>query len=115
MDQSYRTTNRLYLTGNVGQDPRQVGKTVKLSLATNRTWTDGKGEKKSAKDWVTVTFFEGWMADFVLRRVQKGDKVSVQARVSESMYQKDGNTHYTTDVIAEDIDLIANTAAGAEQ
>lgn len=109
------TTNMLILRGNVGQDPRQVGKTVKLSVATNRSWADAEGQKKTVSDWVTVTFFEGKMAEFVLRNVHKGDRVNVQARVSESMYQKDGQTHYTTDVIAEDFDKISTVNAGSDQ
>ncbi len=109
------TTNLLMLRGNVGQDPRQVGKTVKLSVATNRSWIDAEGERKTVSDWVTVTFFEGKMADFVMRNVHKGDKVNVQARVSESMYQKDGATHYATDVIAEDFDKISTVNASGDQ
>ncbi|AVA23910.1 single-stranded DNA-binding protein [Rhizobium sp. NXC24] len=109
------TTNQLTLRGNVGQEPRQIGKTVKLSVATDRSWVDSEGQRKSVSDWVTVTFFEGKMADFVLRHVHKGDKVLVQARVSESSYQKDGLTHYTTDVIAEDIDIFVPGSTSRDQ
>ncbi|WP_157866244.1 hypothetical protein [Mesorhizobium japonicum] len=55
------------------------------------------------------------MADFVPRQIHKGDKVLVQARVSESMHQKDGVIHSTTDVIAEDIDLFAHASPRPDQ
>ena len=103
-----RTTNLLILIGNVGQEPRQVGRTVKLAVATDRAWTDAGGERKSATDWVTVTFFEGRTAEFVRDQVHKGDVVSIQGRIAESSYERDGRTHYGMDVIANQIDLIAS-------
>ncbi|KRB29674.1 single-stranded DNA-binding protein [Mesorhizobium sp. Root172] len=101
------TSGQLLLPGNVRGEPRQVGKTVKLSVATNRSWLDDEGQRKSVREWITITIFGGKMADFVPRQIHKGDKVLVQARVSDSMYQKDDVIHFTTDVIAEDIDLFA--------
>lgn len=109
------TSGQLLLPGNVGREPRQVGKTVKLSVATNRSWLDDEGQRKSVSDWMMVTFFEGKMADFVPRQIHKADKVLVQARVSESMHQKDDVIHSTTDVIAEDIDLFAHASPRPDQ
>lgn len=103
-----RTTNLLILIGNVGQEPRQVGRTVKLSVATDRSWTDGAGERKNVTDWVTVTFFDGKTAAFVRDQVHKGDVVSIQGRIAESSYERDGRSHYGMDVIANQIDLVAS-------
>lgn len=107
------TTNLLILIGNIGQDPRQVGSTVKLSVATNRSWSDQNGQRKTATDWVTVTIFGGKTADFVLENVRKGDVVSIKARVADGSYERDGNRHFSTDVIAETVDLITPRAASA--
>ncbi|MET2831295.1 single-stranded DNA-binding protein [Mesorhizobium shangrilense] len=109
------TSSQLLLPGNVGREPCQVGKAVKLSVATNQSWLDDEGQRKSVADWVTVTFFEGKVAEFVPRQIHQGDKVLVQARVSESMHQKDGVIHSTTDVIAEDIDLFAPASPRPDQ
>ncbi|RVC85682.1 hypothetical protein EN739_34750, partial [Mesorhizobium sp. M2A.F.Ca.ET.017.03.2.1] len=98
------TSGQPLLPGNVDREPRQVGMTVKLSVATNRSWLYDEGQRKSVSDWMTVTFFEGKMADFVPRQIHKGDTVLVPARVSESMHHKGGVIHSTTEVIAEGID-----------
>lgn len=109
------TTNLLFLTGNVGQEPRQVGRAVKLSVATNRSWRDQKGERKSVTDWVSVTIFAGKTAEFVLSHVRKGDAVSIQAHVADSSYDKDGRTHYSTDVIVDRLDLLQPRGSGSEE
>lgn len=109
-----RTTNLLLLIGNVGQEPRQVGKAIKLSVATNRSWKDASGQHKAVTDWVTVTLFAGKMADFVRDQVHKGDVVSVQAHVAESSYERDGKTHYGMDVIADRLDLIASRGGAGD-
>ena len=75
------TGGQLLLPGNFRREPRQVGKTVKLNVAANRSCLDDEGQRKSVRDWMTITFLEGKMADFVPRQIHKGDKVLVQARV----------------------------------
>ena len=38
-----RTTNKLYLRGYVGNEPKLFDKVCKVSIGTNRNWTDKKG------------------------------------------------------------------------
>lgn len=109
-----RTTNLLLLIGNVGQEPKQIGRAVKLSVATNRSWKNADGLRKTVTDWVTVTFFAGKTAEFVIDQIHKGDVVSIQAHVAESSYERDGKTHYGMDVIADRVDLITSRGGASE-
>lgn len=109
-----RTINLLIVIGNVGQDPRQVGRATKLNVATNRSWRDTSGERKTATDWVTVTCF-GRTGEYVIGNVRKGDVVSIQAHVADSSYERDGLTHYSTDVIADRLDLVASRGGASNE
>ena len=50
-----RSINRLTLLGHVG-NVKVFAKVTKVSIATNRVWTDAKGEKQ--EHWVPVTILD---------------------------------------------------------
>ncbi|RWO03393.1 MAG: single-stranded DNA-binding protein [Mesorhizobium sp.] len=94
-----QSINRLTLLGNVGK-VTELDKLLKVSVATERNWTDEKGKRQKRTDWVTVTILNGKRADWIRNNVNVGDSVYVEGRVGNSSYEKDGKTVYTTDVIA---------------
>jgi len=95
-----RTTNLFILRGRVGQAPKAFGKTAKINVATDRAWTDGKGERREETDWVTVTLLNEKVAEWALSHVGKGDAVYAECRVADGSYKKGDETVYTTDIIA---------------
>ncbi len=96
-----RTTNLFILRGRVGQAPKAFNKAAKVSVATDRAWTDAKGERREETDWVTVTILNEKAAEWALANVSKGDAVYAECRVADGSYKgKDGETVYTTDIIA---------------
>jgi len=105
-----RSTNLFIVRGYVGADARAFdgGKVAKLSVATNRVWTDrSSGEKKEATDWITLTILNEKTARWVAENIKKGDPIYAECRVAERSYQKDGQTIYTTDIIANVVDRLA--------
>lgn len=108
-----RTTNLFILIGRLGQEPRQVGRAVKLNVATDRFWRDADGQRKQATDWVTATCF-GRIGEYVLANARAGQGVSIHAHVAEGSYVKDGITHYSTDVIVDRLDIIASHGGPSE-
>lgn len=95
-----RTTNLLILRGRVGQAPKAFGKVARVSVATDRSWTDAAGQRQTATDWVTVTLLNEKIAAWALANLCKGDAVCAECRVADGSYKRDGETVYTTDVIA---------------
>jgi single-strand DNA-binding protein len=109
-----RTTNHLFLRGYVGQAPRSFGKTCKVSVATNRNWKDKEGQRREETDWVTVTILNEKTAKFVAENVKKGDPIYAECRIAEGRYDKDGETVYTTDVIANVFDLLTQRGENSD-
>ena len=95
-----RTTNLLILRGRVGQAPKAFGKTAKVNVATDRVWTDAGGKRHEETDWITVSLLNERVASWVLANVARGDAVYAECRVADGSYKKNGETVYTTDVVA---------------
>lgn len=95
-----RTTNLFILRGHVGQAPKAFGKTAKVNVATDRSWTDAKGQRQEETDWVTVSLLNEKMAAWAMANVAKGDPVYAECRVADGSYKKGAETVYTTDIVA---------------
>ncbi len=46
-----RSTNLFILRGRVGQAPKAFNRAAKINVATDRAWTDAKGERREETDW----------------------------------------------------------------
>jgi single-strand DNA-binding protein len=105
-----RSTNLFIVRGYTGDVAKGFdgGKVAKVSVATNRVWTDRKTqERKEVADWVTLTILNEKTAKWALDNVKKGDPIYAECRVAENSYKKGDETIYTTDIIANVIDRLA--------
>ena len=102
--------NVVLLTGNLVRDPEKTftnsGMAVtRFTIAVNRNYSK-KTEGGQDADFIRITCFDK-RAEFVEKYLSKGRKVGVEARVQTGSYQgKDGNTVYTTDFIANNIEFL---------
>ena len=113
-----RSTNLFIVRGYVGADAKGFdnGKVAKFSVATNRIWNDRQtGEKKDATDWVTLTILNEKIAKWALENIRKGNPIYAECRVAERSYQKEGQTVYTTDIIANVVDRLAPSQQADDQ
>lgn len=74
----------------------------KFTLAIDRRVRQGE-EKKA--DFPNVICF-GKTAENCEKFLAKGRKVAVQGRLQTGSYEKDGVKHYTTDVIADNVEFL---------
>lgn len=95
-----RTTNLLILRGRVGQVPKAFGKTAKVNVATDRSWTDRDGKRQDETDWVTVSLLNEKVAAWALAHVGRGDAVCAECRVADGSFRRGAETVYTTDIVA---------------
>ena len=100
--------NRVMLIGRLGKDPefRYTASGVamaKFSLATDR-WKR-KGEEQPP-DWHRITVWSK-LAEICAQYLTKGKQVMIEGRIEYGSYEKDGVKHYTTDIIAENLEMLA--------
>jgi len=109
--------NKVMLIGNVGNDPEiratsSGARVAKVSLATNRTWTDrSSGQKNERTEWHRLTFF-GRLVDVVEQWVKKGDRLYVEGRIEYSQTEGEGGTRYWTDIVVQEMVMLGSTGAG---
>ncbi len=106
-----RSVNKAILVGNLGADPEvrttpSGSRVATLSVATNRRWTDRSGVQQEKTEWHRVVAWNN-LAEIVERYLRKGDRVYVEGRIEYRQWQgQDGQTRYTTEVIARDMVML---------
>ncbi|HWS76255.1 MAG TPA: single-stranded DNA-binding protein [Quisquiliibacterium sp.] len=112
------SVNKVILIGNVGRDPEtryspNGGAICNLSIATTRNWKDkASGEKREETEWHRVVFYDR-LAEIVGEYVKKGRPIYVEGRLKTRKWQdKDGAEKYTTEIIAEEMQLLGAREGG---
>lgn len=102
--------NRVQLIGNVGNDPEiktlEGGKKLaSLSIATNESYMNDKGEKVEQTEWHRVTAW-GKTAEIIEKYVTKGKEVAIEGKLSHRSYDdKNGEKRYITEVVVSGIQM----------
>ena len=107
-----RSLNKIMLIGNIGAEPeiRTVGggrKIAKVSIATNRSFTDRSGQQQEKTEWHRCTFFDK-LADLVEQYVHKGDRIYVEGRIEYSQTESENGPKFWTDIVANELTLLGS-------
>jgi single-strand DNA-binding protein len=103
--------NRVQLIGNVGNDPEiktlENGKKLAhLTIATNDSYKNDKGEKVEQTEWHRVTAW-GKTAEIIEKFVVKGKEVTIEGKLAHRSYDdKNGEKRYITEVVVTEILLL---------
>ena len=103
--------NTVELIGHVGQEPEiktfDGGKKVaNITIATNESYTNNKGEKVENTEWHRITAW-GKVADIIEKYVIKGKEIAIEGKLTHRSYDdKDGNKRYITEIVANELLLL---------
>ncbi len=113
-----RGVNKVIVVGNLGQDPETrympSGSAVtNLRVATNESWKDKQtGEQKDRTEWHSVAMF-GRLAEIAAEYLRKGSQVYIEGKLRTRKWQdKDGNDRYTTEIIADEMQMLGGRSGG---
>ena len=105
--------NRVQLIGNVGNDPEvktfEGGKKVaNLTIATNESYRNDKGEKVEQTEWHRVVAW-GKTAEIIEKYVMKGKEIAIEGKLTYRSYDdKDGTKRFLTEIRIEEMVLLGN-------
>ncbi|MCW3071257.1 MAG: single-stranded DNA-binding protein [Bacteroidetes bacterium] len=109
--------NKVQLIGNLGMNPEVKTldggkKLAKMSIATNETYKNSKGEKVTETQWHNLIAW-GKTAAIVEKYLVKGSEVAVEGKLINRNYtDKEGVKRYITEIQVNDLLMIgANKAA----
>lgn len=109
--------NKAILIGNLGQDPEvrysQTGTPIaSFSIATTETWKKQDGSKEEQTEWHRIVAF-GRLGEICGEYLSKGSKVYIEGRIQTRKWEdKDGNTRYTTEIVAREMKMLSPRGAG---
>jgi len=112
-----RGVNKVILIGNLGRDPEvrymPNGQAVaNVTIATSEAWKDkNTGEQQERTEWHRVVFFRR-LAEIAGEYLKKGSKVYIEGRLQTDKYEKDGQTHYTTKIVADQMQMLDSKGGG---
>jgi len=104
--------NKVQLIGNLGNAPEVKtldggNKLARLSLATNETYKNSKGEKVTETQWHNVIAW-GKTAEIVEKYFTKGIEVMVEGKLINRNYtDKEGVKRYITEVQANELLILS--------
>lgn len=99
--------NQVTLFGNIGQDPELKAlpsgqSLLKFRLATTEVYFDKEGKKQERTDWHSIVMW-GKRAEALSKLLAKGSRVLVLGRAATSSYEKEGQKHYRTEIVANEL------------
>ena len=113
-----RGVNKVILVGNLGKDPEvrymSNGNAVcNAILAISESWKDKQtGEQKEKTEWHNIVFYRR-LAEIAGEYLKKGSQVYIEGKLQTRKWQdKSGNDRYTTDIIANEMQMLGSRGAG---
>ena len=113
-----RSLNKVQLIGNLGRDPEirylQSGNSMTtFSIATGKTWTDqATNQRRERTDWHNVVCW-GRIAEVASQYLHKGSKVYIEGELQTRSFEREGQTHYRTEVNCRELIMLDRAEAGA--
>ena len=108
--------NKAIIIGNLGQDPEvkympNGNAVANITVATSESWKDkNSGEKVEKTEWHRVVFFKR-LAEIAGEYLKKGSKVYVEGQLKTRKWDKEGQTHYSTEIIAREMQMLDGQSA----
>src|ERR1017187_1843985 len=112
------SVNKVILIGNLGADPElkytpSSRPLCNLRIATTDVFKDKSGQRQERTEWHRVTVW-GDQAENCNKYLSKGRSVYVEGRLQTRSYDKEGQKHYATDIVADRVVFLGSGGGGGE-
>lgn len=109
--------NQVGFVGRLVRTPelRKVSDAKKMcyiTVAVARGFKSMNGEYET--DFIDCVLWDNVAANTV-KHCQKGDIISVRGRLQSRIYEKDGETHYITEIIGEKVSFISSNSSKKQE
>jgi single-strand DNA-binding protein len=109
--------NKALLIGNLTRDPELKSlpsgvKVASFSIATNRTYTDGQGQRQEQTDYHNIVVF-GRQAETTAQYLKKGSMALIEGRIQTRSWEQDGQKRYRTEVVADRVQFGPKGSGGS--
>ena len=113
-----RGLNKVIIMGYLGADPEvrympSGAAVTNIRVATSEVWKDRQtGEKQERTEWHRIVLFNR-LGEIAAQYLRKGSRVLVEGSLRTNKWQdQSGNERYTTEIIANSMQLMDSKAGG---
>lgn len=114
------SVNKVILVGNLGKDPdlryTASGTAVcNFSIATTESYKDRDGNKQEKTEWHSIVAWRQ-LAEICGKYLVKGKQVYIEGKLQTRKWEdRDGNTRYTTEVVADQMQMLGRVGDSPAQ
>lgn len=91
--------------GRLGKDPEVRALSNGTTVANFSMACGWKSGDKEGTEWVNVSSF-GKLAEIIGQYLTKGSQVFIQGRLNTRTWDKDGETRYSTEIVADRMQML---------
>lgn len=111
--------NEVILVGRLGEEPKSAmtasSKPVaKLRIATGGKYKGKDGKEQDSTEWHNVVLWDS-LATVAEKFLHKGSMVYVRGRIQTRGYEKDGQKHWATEIIAKEMQMLDKREEGKSE
>jgi len=111
------SVNKVILVGNLGRDPEvrfmPNGDAVcNFSIATTDNWKDKSGARQERTEWHNIVMYRK-LAEIAGEYLKKGRPVYIEGSLQTRKWEKDGVTRYSTEIIANQMQMLGSRSDNA--
>jgi single-strand DNA-binding protein len=104
--------NKVILMGRLGGDvdlkyTTNGNAVANFTVATSEKWKDDSGEQKEKTEWSRVVVW-GKLAELCSQYLSKGKQVFLEGKLETRSWEKDGQKHYSTEIIASSVQFVGS-------
>jgi len=108
--------NKVMLIGHLGKDPELKytpggAAVATVSLATNEPFKDKDGNWQERPEWHRLVIWNK-QAENAAEFLKKGSPVFVEGRLQTRNWEKDGQKHYTTEIVVQNFQILSRKEGG---
>ncbi|HVC91449.1 MAG TPA: single-stranded DNA-binding protein [Acidobacteriaceae bacterium] len=107
-----KSVNKVILLGHAGKDPEihelRSGTVVNLSLATNESYKDNRGEWQERTEWHSLVGYQR-VAEILRDYVRKGSRIYIEGALRTRSWddKETGQTRYRTEIVVFEVSLLS--------
>lgn len=109
--------NQCNFIGRLGRDPEtrympNGDAVTSFSIAVGESWKDkDSGEKKESTEWVRCVAWRK-IGEICGEYLKKGQQVYINGKMKTRKWQKDGQDHYSTEIVVEQMQMLGGKREG---
>ena len=112
------SVNKVILLGNLGSDPEQKflasGQAVcNFRIATTEKRRDKNEQLQERTEWHRIVVY-GKQAENAAKYLGKGKQVYIEGKIQTRSWEKDGATHYISEIVATSMVFVGSAGSGGQ-